>query len=1097
MKKIVLAFLLSLFLNINFLFPQEKPDSIPPSGSALINQGIALHDKGEYDKALMTYNKVSFCDPDYAWACYEAALTFEIKKELITALKKCEESLNINPSDVNSCILKGNLLDELSRTKEALEWFSKIEQRYPYHQKLLYNFAVTCLNNNEPDRAEKLLLRELHYNPYHASSHVALGRANYMMGRTAQSYLAYNMGILMNPKNEYIKKLETHICGVDDSISKPYKYPYPQNVEHSKWDYLTGLLNSNIAFRDEFKFDCKINYLFTRQSYLLFHKMQYEENDTTLYNQFYVRFFKQILEKNDLETYFNYAFNQTENKEAKEWREKNEKTIDEFINFSKSLVDSWKQYGYSAENERKHIKVYHFGDQNNLESIGRLVEKSNPSKEGLWLVINNNGSVIQKGNYRDNKTEGEYLIFWPDGKIKQRLNYKNDKLDGLNLTFHPNGVKSGIYPRTNGVTDGLEEEYDSAGRLTSRFPYTKGKVEGKAYQMDYENGFSREMAFVNNKREGLMTEKWLNSKKKAEAMYVDSLFDGPCRRWYANGKLEWEGFYKKDNQVGKWISYYPSGIKSGEGNYDDAGNPTGPFISYDQNGSKKEHISGYKNGNPDGLQVFYYPDGKEQTRLMIEQDKIKYMECFDPAGKVIYSADEKNDQLLYKTFFPNGHIKKEGLFMNGKKDGVWKDYDVLGKIQSEENWNKGLQSGLQKYFFSNGNLRLTYACDSNKVSGKITRYFSNGHVSEISYYKKNEGYTGECTSLYSNDSVKTRTFYSENKIKSRKLNYSPDGQLNTEEKYSSSGDLIGIKYYDYQGKYLNEVSFSHDSLTLKVNYPNGRLKANIRVSDLRFHGVQEIFFPNGKIQSRQNYIHGYAEGPAQEWDHYGNLVRSRNFVMNELNGNSFRYKNGKLSSSDSWEMGTNQGFYKEYHSNGKLFRIIREEENEREGKSDYFAPDSTWIFSFHFADDKIGSVLHLDKSGNLQDEPITDNLKEITCYYKSGKISARIQLDRCSFNGKYTFWYPNGKIYKESNFKNDILEGPITYYYENGSPKEITNFKNDEREGLYSSYFENGKLDTQGNYMAGKRQGKWLVYDKSGKLTETLYYANDELYDIQ
>lgn len=1097
MKKIVLAALLSLFINIPFLYSEQKSDSIPPSGSELINQGIALFDKGEYDNAIKVYNLVSPCDPVYAWACYETAMTYEIKNDLTSAYKKCEESLGLDPSDINSCILKGNLLDQMSRKKEALEWFSKLEHQYPYHQKLLYNFAITYLNNNEPEQAEKLLIRGLYYNPFHASSHVALGKANYMMGRKAQSYLAYNMGILMNPKNEYVKRLEASICGEGDSISKSYKYPYHPNVIHSKWDYLTGLTNAEIAFREDFKYPFKINYLFTRQSYLLFQKMQFEANDTTLYNQFYVRFFKQILEKNDLETYFYYAFSHTENKEATEWREKNGKLIDEFVNLSKSLANSWKQYGFSTENEQKRIKIHHFDADNNLESIGQLSEKSNPSKEGVWLVINDKGSVIQKGNYRNNKTEGEYLVFWSDGKVKQKLNYKNDQLDGQNLTYHPNGVKSGSYPRSKGLTEGFEDEYDSSGKLISSFSYKKGKAEGKAFQMDYENSLSRELTFAINKRQGLMTEKWLNSNKKTEAMYVDSLLEGPSKKWYANGKPEWEGTFKKDNQVGKWTSYYSNGMKSAEGSNDDSGNPTGTYCSYDRNGVKKEQISGYKNGNPEGNQIFYFPDGKVKARVVIEQDKIKHLECFDITGKMIYRADEKNDQLLYKTFFPEGQVKNEGSFKNGLKDGIWKEFDVLGKIQSEENWTNGLQSGIQKYFFSNGNPRLTYVCDSNKINGKITRYFSTGHVSEISYYKKNEGYTGECTSWYSNDTIESRQVYSNNKIKGRKLNYSPDGKLNSEEKYNSSGDLIGIKYYDYQGKSLNELNFPYDSLNLKLYYPNGKLKANLNMSDHRFNGVQEYYFPNGKVESRKNFIHGQAEGLAQEWDHYGNLIRSRNFVMNEQDGNSFRYKNGKITSSDSWEMGTNHGLYKEFHSNGKLYRVIRKEENDRQGKSDYFAPDSSWIFSFHFIDDKIGSVSHFDKTGTLQNEQITDTQKEITCYYKTGKFSARIQLEKGNFNGKFTLWYSNGKIFKESTYKNDYLEGPIIYYYENGSLKESTNYNNDERNGLYNSYFENGKVEIQGNYMAGKKQGKWLVFDKSGKLTETLYYANDELYEIQ
>jgi len=80
---------------------------------------------------------------------------------------------------------------------------------------------------------------------------------------------------------------------------------------------------------------------------------------------------------------------------------------------------------------------------------------------------------------------------------------------------------------------------------------------------------------------------------------------------------------------------------------------------------------------------------------------------------------------------------------------------------------------------------------------------------------------------------------------------------------------------------------------------------------------------------------------------------------------------------------------------------------------------------------------------------------------------------------------------------NGDFEGSYKSYFENGKPKEVINYNNDERNGLYEAYFENGNKRKTGQFLAGFAQGEWLIYDQTGKLVNTLYYDNDEIYDIK
>lgn len=1097
MNKLTLCvFLLVMIGGIKNAYAQNVSDSIPPSGNEIIKQGVELFDNGKYEEAITTFLKVNPCDPMYSKACYEVAYTFHNLGDYKTALQKCQEAIAIDSTGIQTFILKGNLLDILGRRKDAIDWLEFVATKYPYNQSLLYNLGICYINNGDIQKAEATLLKGIYYNPYHATSHLAIARINYMMGRKAQSYLAYNMGIIMSPRLQYLKNYEEAICGKIDSISKSYLYPYPSNVNHVKWDDLTALLNAEVAFRENFPYDYNLNFLSSRQSVFLIKQMKFEEKDTSIYNQFYVRFFKKLLEDKELEACMYYSLGNAGSEQVNEWLKKNVALNDTFIGHARQTIEHWKKYGFSIANEKKHQIVFHFNEDAALESVGMLNETAEPAREGVWYFIRGTGAIEQKGNYRNNMIEGEVLKYWPDGSVRQQLNYKEDKLDGLNYTFHPNGVKSGVFPRNNGISEGVEEEYNSAGKLSSRTLYKNGQIEGTVVSIDYINGFRNETPYVNNKRQGKMTEYWLNGNKKTEAMYVDSLLNGPFKKWYANGQLEWEGNFVKDIQVGKWISYNSKGGKSAEGTCDENGNLTDTYSEFDRQGKMTIQISGYNKGEKDGIQTYYFPDGKVQAKFVIQKDIIRHIDCFDLSGNKLYSADEKDGELNYKYFFPEGPLKLEGTYKNGLKEGIWKFYNVFGKLTEEESWMKGMQSGIQKQYHSNGNLQFVFMCDSGKISGQITRYFKNGHLSYKGYYNS-EGSTGLWTTYYSNDSIENKAYMVSDKMTGRRMSYSPEGKLTTEEKFNDEGESVSIKNFDAQGRISEVINISSDSTSFISHYPNGKLKSKLFYSGRKRNGLQEYYYPNGKLKSQTTFLYGNAEGESRHWDHRGNLVNVKTYRGNELDGKLVGYENGKLDFTDTYEMGSNEGLYQECYLDGHVMRTLNEEAGKYQGLSEYYAPDSTWMFSLVYRDDEMCTVSYFDNLGKLHSgERIDSTTKGIVCYYKNGKVAARIPIENGIFNGKHVLYYPSGQLLREISYVNDYREGPTKYCFENGSVQELSNWKNGSKEGNYTLYFSNGKKAMEGTYLAGKKHGKWLYYNETGKLIETLSYADDEVYEI-
>ena len=205
---------LCVCLSISFVTFAQVNDTVFWNGKKLIAHGELLHNSAKYDDALSFYSRVSSCDPLYPTACYESALTLEAKSEYLDGLKKIIEADSLQPNNATNIILKGSLLDDLERYQESIELLESARLKWPYNQNLLYNLAIVYANISDYNKAEQLLEQSIKLSPYHAGSHILLGRINYFMGRLPQSYLAFNMGLLLNPSNNNITKFENVITGV-------------------------------------------------------------------------------------------------------------------------------------------------------------------------------------------------------------------------------------------------------------------------------------------------------------------------------------------------------------------------------------------------------------------------------------------------------------------------------------------------------------------------------------------------------------------------------------------------------------------------------------------------------------------------------------------------------------------------------------------------------------------------------------------------------------------------------------------------------------------------------------------------------------------
>jgi antitoxin component YwqK of YwqJK toxin-antitoxin module/Tfp pilus assembly protein PilF len=1092
------------FFSITLLYPflifslaQIQFDAKQFSTTAeLIQKANELHDNGNYAEAIELLGNVSVCDNAYPWACYEMALSFYYSGEIEKALGKCKEAEYLHYDHPFLYSLMGSIFDDLGKPAEGVQILDQAIKKWPYNQNVMYNLSVCYINSGKPDIAERILKKCLTIYPYHTRSHLALARANYAMGRIAESYLGFNMAILITPSVNNIREFENAINGRINITPRGYLYPYPTGSDEKKWDEARWLLQSELAFHDDFDFPYSLNFTVTRQSYILFKILAYDRSDTSFYNRFYVRLFSEILNSGQYETYLNYSMKNTGNQSADAWIQNNSGKITAFISWAQAFLDNGKKYGFFVDHEQKGLTLHYFNDNGGLVSIGESSGTDNV-RNGNWIIVSDEGGIEEKGRYHNNQAEGEWMIYWPDGKIRQKLTFYRDKPVDTIYTYHPNGSKAGIYPVINGLKNGQAKEFSSSGLPVLSNIYSGNSLNGTGQFYDYREGFMRIFQYVNDTLEGKITESWLNGSPKLEGFNRKGQYDGHFKTWYPNGKPETECFYIRGVKTGKYKKFNFNGSLSEEGEYDQQGNQIGSFHLYDHQGilvsEAKDYVSGVLTGNYSD----YFPNGREQVKRTYVKDTLKKVESYDVNGKLLYSASESGNKVYYKSFYSDAIILQEGELESGVRTGTWKFYNPLGLLTEERNYIDGMQSGPQRSYCASGSVKAEFYCDSNNIIGMYREYFMNGHIRSMGNYTK-EGPEGEWITFFSNDSIQTRCFYSGGILTGRAVTYTPLGEKSMEEFYNSEGIPIRTVHYDHQGNKASDQDYQFGSVTYTEKYFNGQVKSVLNYCDGRLHGVQLRFYPNGQLASRINYIHGKRDSIMQRWDYQGNLVSEIVFILGKANGPGKWYENGLPDYANNFENDAYEGKVLDYHYNGKIARELFYSNDERTGFADYFAPDGNFMFRMRFGKNTIKGYTWKDGKGNLKPEIcVTEKSAQIIAYYPDGHISVKLGLKNGLLHGSYRSYYPNGNIMRESEYENDQCTGVEKNYYSDGKLLEVIHYSQNERCGPYVRYYDNGAMYLQGNYLEDVRHGEWQVYDRSGKESETLFYYHDDLYEIR
>jgi tetratricopeptide (TPR) repeat protein len=350
MKKLFL--LLTLALLSNQAYAQQ-----PEAAQKLIDEGVDLHDKGEYDRAIASYDQALSLDKDNLTALTEKSLSLNAQNKFEQAVATCRLALEKYPSSPKTqavYLCYGNALDGLHKQTEAIEMYDQGIAKYPDFYQLHFNKGITQVGLNQVDGAIASLQRAISLNPKHASSHNALGRILKFRQACVPAVMALCRLLVLEPTSSRAKEdLESIQKMMAGDVQKTGRNAITINLDPSALPDTTAAgkaKENNFAMTQmimtmdaALDFDKKFKKLtpveqFARHMGTVCASLQESRKDNSgFYWSYYAPYFIEMREKGLLETFSYLAFASSDDAKVNKWLEAHTAELTTFYDWSKGF----------------------------------------------------------------------------------------------------------------------------------------------------------------------------------------------------------------------------------------------------------------------------------------------------------------------------------------------------------------------------------------------------------------------------------------------------------------------------------------------------------------------------------------------------------------------------------------------------------------------------------------------------------------------------------------------------------------------------------------------------------------------------------------
>ena len=353
MKKSILILLLSFIGNLSIGQNKEAAEK-------LVDEGVAYHDKGDYEGAISRYDKALELDKDNLLALTEKAFSLVSVQKYDEAISCCQKAMAIHPGNKGLktvYVTYGNALDGLKKSDRSIEIYDEGIKQFPDYYQLYFNKGISLSSVKKYDEAILSFQNSLMLNPKHASSHNAIARLSNIRNKRIPALLAYcrflAIELQSNRAKENLSNLQKIMHGnveetgknsitlnIDpDMLGDTTANGKPKENSFATADLILAI-DAAMDFDKKNKKKTEVEQFIRKFETVCASLKETQKDNYGFFWEYYVPYFIEMKDKNLLETFAYIAFASGENPEVSKWLKNHKSDTDSFFEWSKSF--EWK-----------------------------------------------------------------------------------------------------------------------------------------------------------------------------------------------------------------------------------------------------------------------------------------------------------------------------------------------------------------------------------------------------------------------------------------------------------------------------------------------------------------------------------------------------------------------------------------------------------------------------------------------------------------------------------------------------------------------------------------------------------------------------------